>query len=93
VILIALSRRGKSNNTDIYETFCAMGDALREHFSARGATPLCVVVVGRGGPNLVRGMGVLAETLDSLGLRGVRYYLGIDSLADIATACDRICVL
>jgi succinyl-CoA synthetase beta subunit len=58
---------GKSNNTDIYETFRAMGDALREHFSARGATPL-YVVVGRGGPNLVRGMGVLAETLDSLGL-------------------------
>ena len=24
---------GKSNNTDIYETFRAMGDALREHFS------------------------------------------------------------
>jgi succinyl-CoA synthetase beta subunit len=58
---------GKSNNTDIYETFRAMGDALREHFSARGATPL-YVVVGRGGPNLVRGMGALAETLDSLGL-------------------------
>ena len=27
-----------------------------------------VVVVGRGGPNLVRGMGNLAETLESLGL-------------------------
>jgi len=26
------------------------------------------VVVGRGGPNLVRGMGNLADTLDSLGL-------------------------
>jgi succinyl-CoA synthetase beta subunit len=58
---------GKSNNTDIYETFRAMGDALREHFSAQGTTPL-YVVVGRGGPNLVRGMGALAETLDSLGL-------------------------
>ena len=51
----------------LYDTFRAMGDALREHFSARGATPL-YVVVGRGGPNLVRGMGALAETLDSLGL-------------------------
>ncbi len=58
---------GKSNNTDIYETFRGMGDALREHFSEHGATPL-YVVVGRGGPNLVRGMGNLAETLDSLGL-------------------------
>ena len=58
---------GKSNNTDIYETFRAMGDALREHFSSHGATPL-YVVVGRGGPNLVRGMGALAETCDSLNL-------------------------
>jgi succinyl-CoA synthetase beta subunit len=58
---------GKSNNTDIYETFRAMGDALREHFSQHGPTPL-YVVVGRGGPNLVRGMGALADTCDSLGL-------------------------
>ena len=49
---------GKSNNTDIFDTFRAMADALREHFSAHGATPL-YVVVGRGGPNLVRGMGSL----------------------------------
>jgi succinyl-CoA synthetase beta subunit len=58
---------GKSNNTDIYETFRAMGDALREHFSQFGPTPL-YVVVGRGGPNLIRGMGSLAETCDSLGI-------------------------
>ena len=58
---------GKSNNTDIYETFRGMGDALREHFSKHGPTPL-YVVVGRGGPNLVRGMGNLAETCDALGL-------------------------
>jgi succinyl-CoA synthetase beta subunit len=58
---------GKSNNTDIYETFRAMGDALREHFSRFGATPL-YVVVGRGGPNLIRGMGALAENCDALGL-------------------------
>jgi succinyl-CoA synthetase beta subunit len=30
---------GKSNNTDIYETFRAMGDALREYFSANGQHP------------------------------------------------------
>jgi len=58
---------GKSNNTDIYETFRAMADALREHFRTRGPTPL-YVVVGRGGPNLVRGLGALAETCDALGL-------------------------
>ncbi len=58
---------GKSSNTDIYETFRAMGDALREHFSRVGKSPL-YVVVARGGPNLVRGMGALAETCDSLGL-------------------------
>ena len=44
-----------------------MADALREHFGKHGATPL-YVVVGRGGPNLVRGMGVLRDTLDALGL-------------------------
>jgi len=58
---------GKSNNTDIFETFRAMADALREHFSQHGATPL-YVVIGRGGPNLVRGMGAMRDTLDALGL-------------------------
>src|SRR4029078_11017343 len=58
---------GKSNNTDIYETFRAMGDALREHFSNNGPTPL-YVVVGRGGPNLVRGLGALADVCDSIGV-------------------------
>ena len=47
---------GRSNNTDIYETFRAMADALHEHVSAHGPTPL-YAVIGRGGPNLVRGMG------------------------------------
>ncbi len=58
---------GKSNNTDIFETFRAMADALREHFSRNGPTPL-FVVVGRGGPNLVRGLGALGEACDNLGL-------------------------
>lgn len=58
---------GKANNTDIYETFRAMADALREHFNTRGPTPL-YVVIGRGGPNLIRGMGVMRDTLDALGL-------------------------
>jgi succinyl-CoA synthetase beta subunit len=58
---------GKSNNTNIFETFRAMADALREYFSERGPTPL-YVVVGRGGPNLIRGMGALRDTLESLSL-------------------------
>jgi succinyl-CoA synthetase beta subunit len=67
---------GKSNNTDIFETFRAMADALREHFSRNGPTPL-YVVVGRGGPNLVRGMGAMRDTLEAL---GVPYHIfGFDS--------------
>jgi succinyl-CoA synthetase beta subunit len=58
---------GKSNNTDIFETFRAMADALREHVSQHGPTPL-TLVVGRGGPNLVRGMGALRDTAEALGL-------------------------
>jgi succinyl-CoA synthetase beta subunit len=67
---------GKSNNTDIFETFRAMADALREHFSANGASPL-YVVIGRGGPNLVRGMSAMRDTLDALGLPYV--FFGFDS--------------
>jgi len=67
---------GKSNNTDIFETFRAMADALREHFSKNGPTSL-YVVIGRGGPNLVRGMGAMRDTLDAL---GVPYnFFGFDS--------------
>ena len=58
---------GKANNTDIHETFRAMADALRDHFHNVGPRPL-YVVVGRGGPNLIRGMGYLRDTLDGLGL-------------------------
>ena len=58
---------GKANNTDIFETFRAMSDALRGFFASNGPKPL-YVVVGRGGPNLIRGMAYLCDTLDSLGL-------------------------
>ena len=58
---------GKSNNTDIFETFRAMADALREHVGRHGAQPL-YVVIGRGGPNLVRGMAVMRDTCESLGI-------------------------
>jgi succinyl-CoA synthetase beta subunit len=80
---------GKSNNTDIFETFRAMADALREHFSEHGPTPLHVVV-GRGGPNLVRGMGAMRDTCDALGLPYSMF--GFDSdiseVIDYAKACD-----
>ncbi len=58
---------GKANNTDIYETFRAMADALREHFLSNGPTPL-YVVIGRGGPNLIRGMAYMRDTIANLGL-------------------------
>ena len=79
---------GKSNNTDIHETFRGMGDALREHFSQAGPTPL-YVVVGRGGPNLVRGMGYLAETCDALGLP-YRFF-GFDSaISEVVTYARKV---
>ncbi len=56
---------GKANNTDIYETFRAMADALRDYMNSNEPKPL-YVVVGRGGPNLVRGMGYMKDTLDGL---------------------------
>jgi len=58
---------GKANNTDIYETFRAMADALRDHVNTYGPTPL-FVVVGRGGPNLIRGMAYMRDTLENLKL-------------------------
>jgi len=58
---------GKANNTDIYETFRAMADMLRSHFQTYGSKPI-FVVVGRGGPNLVKGMVYMRDTLDALGV-------------------------
>jgi succinyl-CoA synthetase beta subunit len=58
---------GKANNTDIYTTMRAMGDALRDYFTQHGAVPI-YVVVGRGGPNLIRGMAYLKDILDALGI-------------------------
>ena len=58
---------GKANNTDIFVTFRAMADALREYFSEHGPTPV-YVVVGRGGPNLARGLLAFKDVVDALGL-------------------------
>ncbi len=58
---------GKANNTDIFVTFRAMADALREYFSEHGPTPV-FVVIGRGGPNLSRGLLAFKDVCDALGL-------------------------
>ena len=81
---------GKSNNTDIFTTFRAMGDALREHFSQHGPTPL-YVVVGRGGPKLIAGMGALQDTLEALGLpyRFFGFDSAISEVVNHAQAADR----
>src|SRR5438132_4993858 len=79
---------GKSNSTDIHETFRAIADALRAQFSERGPTPL-FVVVGRRGPNLVRGMGAMRDTLDALGLP-YRIF-GFDSdMSEVVTYAQRV---
>lgn len=81
---------GKSNNTDIFTTFRAIGDALREHVGEHGPTPL-YVVVGRGGPNLVRGMGALVDTVEALGLpyRFFGFDSAISEVVNHAQAADR----
>ena len=81
---------GKANNTDIFVTFRAMADALREYFSEQGPTPL-YVVVGRGGPQLIRGMGAFKDVLDAL--RIPYRIFGFDSamtdVVNYAQAADR----
>jgi succinyl-CoA synthetase beta subunit len=58
---------GKANNTDIYQTFRGIANSLRSYIQNHGPKPL-FVVVGRGGPNLIKGMTYMRDTLDSLGL-------------------------
>ncbi len=74
---------GKANNTDIFVTFRAMADALRDYFSEHGPTPI-YVVIGRGGPNLIRGMGAFKDVLDAL--RIPYRIFGFDSaMTDVVT--------
>ena len=58
---------GKANNTDIFVTFKGMFDALRDHIAQSGR-PDIYVVVGRGGPNLIKGMAYARDILDRLEL-------------------------
>jgi len=80
---------GKSNNTDIETTFRAMADALRDYFNQNGPTPL-FVVIGRGGPNLIRGMGLFKDTLDAMGLpyRIFGFDSAISEVVNYALAAD-----
>jgi hypothetical protein len=58
---------GKANNTAIDVTFKAIGDALQAYVDEHG--PITIpVVVGRGGPQLLRGLLSLKDTLESLHL-------------------------
>ncbi len=54
---------GRANNTDIFNTFKGIFDALRE---AIELNPAIHVVVGRGGPRVVEGMTYARDILDRL---------------------------
>lgn len=58
---------GKANNTDIYVTFKGIFDALRDHVAQHGRRPV-YIVIGRGGPNLIKGMFYARDILDTLKL-------------------------
>ena len=80
---------GKANNTDIYETFRGMADALNEYFHTHGPKPL-FVVVGRGGPNLIRGLGTLKDTMEALKIpyRMFGYDSSMSAVVNYAKAVD-----
>jgi succinyl-CoA synthetase beta subunit len=58
---------GKANNTLIDVTFQAIGDALAANVEEHGPIDI-PVVVGRGGPHLVKGLTSLRNTLEALGV-------------------------
>jgi succinyl-CoA synthetase beta subunit len=59
---------GKANNTDIHVTLKGIFDALRDHVSRTGKVPPIYTVIGRGGPNLVKGLFYAKDILDGLRL-------------------------
>jgi succinyl-CoA synthetase beta subunit len=58
---------GKANNTDIYVTFKGMFDALQNYANKHGK-PDVYVVVGRGGPNLIKGFSYASNILNKIGI-------------------------
>ncbi len=85
---------GKANNTLIDVTFQAIADALTEYCEQHGPVDV-PVVIGRGGPHLVRGMLAMKEALEALQLPYVMF--GPDTpvtqvaeyAAGLAVACNR----
>jgi len=81
---------GKANNTDIFVTFRAIAEALREYVNAHGPQPI-YVVIGRGGPNLVRGLVAFRDVLEAL---RVPYHIfahdsAMSSVVDYVRGVDR----
>jgi succinyl-CoA synthetase beta subunit len=58
---------GKANNTFIDVTFQAIGDALIDYVQEHGPVNI-PVVIGRGGPRLVKGLLAMKSALESLHL-------------------------
>lgn len=58
---------GKANNTDIFVTLKAIADALRD-YTAQNGKPELYVVVGRGGPNLIKGFSYAKDVFNNLGI-------------------------
>ncbi|MHC4740285.1 MAG: ATP-grasp domain-containing protein [Planctomycetota bacterium] len=56
---------GKANNTAIDVTFKAIADALQDYTEKHGPVRI-PVVIGRGGPQLVKGLLALKDTLETL---------------------------
>ncbi|MDH5717763.1 MAG: carboxylate--amine ligase [Spirochaetia bacterium] len=54
---------GKANNTDIFVTFKAIFDSLKENIKLN---PDIQIVIGRGGPNLIKGMVYARDIMDTL---------------------------
>ncbi|MGE3623718.1 MAG: ATP citrate lyase citrate-binding domain-containing protein [Bdellovibrionales bacterium] len=81
---------GKANNTDIFVTFRAIADALREYVSAHGPQPI-TVVVGRGGPNLVRGLVAFRDVVEALGVpyRIFAHDSAMSAVVDYVKGVDR----
>lgn len=81
---------GKANNTDIFVTFRAMADALREYVGKHGPVPI-YVVIGRGGPNLSRGLLAFRDVLEQLGLpyRIFGFDSAMTDVVHYAQAADR----
>jgi len=81
---------GKANNTDIYVTFKGIFDALRDHIAVFGKTPI-YTVVGRGGPQLIKGMFYGKDILDTCKLpyKMFGYDTSMIQVLEYAKAIDR----